>query len=40
LDDIGAILKTLDTSGLFPKEVKKNIESAERALAGYIQKLD
>lgn len=40
LDSIGAVLKSIDSSGLFPKEVKKNIEDAEKALAGYIQKLE
>jgi hypothetical protein len=40
LNGVGAVLKSIDPSKVFPKEVKDNIKAAEDAMAKYIQKLE
>lgn len=40
LNGISAALKSIDTSKVFPKEVKDNIKAAEDAMAKYVQKLE
>ena len=40
LDEISTVLKTMDVSKLFPKEVKANIEGAKAALNSYVTQLE
>ena len=36
LDEISTVLKTMDDSKIFPKEIKANIEGAKTALNSYV----